>query len=231
MPRSHHRFKNITGQQFGRWIVLNEAKEQKRGQHTMWTCRCRCGTIRDVDGRTLRSGLSQSCGCFKLEKTIARLTKHGHAAGNQTKAYRCWCALRSRCMNPNQQSTWLKYGGRGITFCKRWESYENFLADMGEPPTPEHSIDRIDNDGNYEPGNCRWATNQEQARNRRSTHLYDYGGRSKTLGAWAAQYGIPEGVLLHRLQRNWPIETALQQPIRKRPKHGATREDVLAACP
>jgi hypothetical protein len=149
---------DITGKTFGCWVVLARHPERYRGR-ARWLCRCGCGVERVVLGTSLRRGISKSCrGCG--------LQKHGHCRkGRQTRVYQAWHSMLQRCCNPANRS-YANYGGRGICVCERWRSFVNFLADMGEPP-PGLSIDRINNDGNYAPGNCRWATPSQQTQNRR----------------------------------------------------------------
>ncbi len=154
----------MVGRRFGRWRVLAFANLNAQGQ-AMWLCQCTCGTRRDVWGGNLRNGSSTSCGCTKGEKK----TTHGETVGRvQSIEFRTWASMLSRCYNQSVPA-YRHYGGRGIKVCKAWHEFTNFLGDMGRRP-PGRSIDRLDNDGNYEPGNCRWATPKQQANNRKRKH-------------------------------------------------------------
>jgi hypothetical protein len=153
----------ITGQRFGRLAVIGFAKiDGRRRAH--WLCRCDCGNEVVVRGQSLRSGDTQSCGCLQQFANL----KHGHRRSHSpSPEYISWCSMLTRCTNP-KATGFANWGGRGITVCERWlHSFANFLADMGLKPSPDLSLDRIDNDGNYEPGNCRWATPEEQNNNQR----------------------------------------------------------------
>ena len=160
----------LTGKQFGRLTVV-ERGENNSTNHVRWICRCVCGNIRLVNGWDLKSGKTTSCGCLRSERVSEAQTTHGHSCGyRKTPTYSTWKALRKRCNNPNSKD-YPRYGGRGITICKRWEKFENFLVDLGEKPKGT-SIDRINNNGNYESCNCRWADSKTQSINKTQVNRY-----------------------------------------------------------
>jgi hypothetical protein len=156
----------VAGQIFGRLTVLR--RDGQRYGQSVWLCRCICGTECHTVRANLVLGLTQSCGCLNAELASARRKTHGQSKG--VREYRIWMGMKARCLQPSA-ARWKRYGGRGITVCERWlHSFERFIADMGPCPSPKHSIDRINNDGNYEPSNCRWATASEQMLNRSPRH-------------------------------------------------------------
>lgn len=197
---------------FGRLTVIGEGADYRSpaGQNVRRaTFRCDCGKVAVLRISEVKQGLTVSCGCYHAE--IMR--PHGHASGgNGTPEYRTWTAMKYRCSNPRCKM-WPDYGGRGIKVCDRWSaSFEAFLADMG--PRPDgHSLDRIDNDGNYEPGNCRWASKREQAANRRSTVLVDHAGQSIPLKEACRQIGIRSryAVIHSRMKRGESFEQAISR--------------------
>lgn len=197
-------FVDMTGRRCGRWTVLQRSPDPRPAAY--WLCRCECGSERVVSGQLLRNGNSRSCGCFAAD--VRPYIRRTHGFSNSPE-YGVWRTMRARCSLPSQES-WRLYGGRGIKVCERWATFENFLADMGPRPSPTHSIDRIDSDGDYEPSNCRWATAAEQARNTRVSKLDEEAGREaaclRALGltyeAIGAIYGCTGSAVYARLKRD-----------------------------
>lgn len=194
--------RDLSGRTFHRWTVIEPAAV--RNGYRYWRCACECGTERDVLGTTLRNGTSKSCGCLATDVRLSQT--HGQS---YTSEYPSWQHMLNRCHNPD--STYYRdYGGRGITVCERWRnSPENFIADMGPRPTPDHTLERIDNDGPYSPENCRWATRREQARDRRSNRRLTHNGETLCLAEWAERLGITTNTLYMRLRAGWSVEKAL----------------------
>lgn len=181
----------------------------KRGRK-LWACLCDCGAVRNVEATSLKTGVSRSCGCFHRDRASESNTTHGMTKGGKfSPEYRCWASMLTRCSNPNNKD-WLLYGGRGITVCDRWHDFTAFFTDMGERPTPRHSIDRKDGDGNYEPDNCRWATPKEQARNWKSRNrLLTFNGETHPLSEWAERFNLKDRIIRDRLETGWSVESSL----------------------
>jgi hypothetical protein len=201
--------KNLVGHIFGRLTVKSLAR-RKQGK-AIWLCLCQCGKKTEVYGCNLSRGGTNSCGCLKLEAPAA-VVIHGKS---KSKVHRIWRGMLSRCNNPNEPM-YPYYGGRGIKICDRWKTFINFYEDMGDPP-PYHSIDRFpNNNGNYEPGNCRWATTKEQARNKRNNHILVKDGIALSLVEWSEKLDIKEKTLHERIRRKWPESRILESVRRKK---------------
>lgn len=202
----HPRFIDLTGQVFGRVTVISYVG-RSANRNSLWQCRCACGHAWTVNAQCLRSGDTKSCGCLQREKARAAGDRTRTHSMSRTSTYVVWRGMLARCGN-RQNKNFPGYGGRGIKVCDRWHSFENFLADMG--PRPEKmTIERQNNDGNYEPGNCKWATVKEQNRNKRTTRMLTLNGKTQCLADWAKELRRPEPTLWSRLARGWPIERAL----------------------
>ena len=203
-------FQDITGQRFGRLLVLRQSERTASSRHIRWTCRCDCGSEAEIVGTDLRRGRVQSCGCLRADRTREVVATHGRSS---TREYRIWLGMRRRCNNPRFPK-YEYYGGRGIRVCDRWaNSFEAFLADMGDAP-PGTSIDRIDSNGNYEPTNCRLASSDTQARNRRGVRLISLRGETHSISEWAEVVGVHKGVISARIRSGWPLEEAVFAPLR-----------------
>ena len=196
------------GDRFGRWIVIEEAGQ---GYGTRrFKCQCDCGNIALTRLTHLRQGVSKSCGCLARELAIERATRHGHSGEPLTQV---WNDMKRRCLNPKYRR-YKDWGGRGITICAEWLELKNFLLwanDSGY--IPGLLLDRINNDGNYEPLNCRWTTMKEQGNNRRDNKLITYKEITRTQTQWAELIGINPMTLYSRLKNGWSLGKALETPL------------------
>ena len=181
---------DISGKKYGKLSVIDIAGRTPRKQVT-WNCVCDCGTKLIVIGCSLRSGNSKSCGCKKRESTKKRNKKHGYAnRGKKTRLYNIWIAMRQRCSNPKHKS-YDRYGGRGIRVCAEWNSFKAFRDwALKNHYHKTLSIERIDNNGNYEPNNCKWASDISQANNKINNRHITYLGQRKTLAEWSRLTGV-----------------------------------------
>lgn len=200
----------MIGTSWGRWEVLGEA-ERDRYDNRKWRCRCACGVVSIVYQNALRGGRSTQCRtCGRKQsnpKRAAANTTHGKRG---THEYRVWDSMHQRCLNPHNKS-YPQYGARGITICEEWQGiggFECFFAYVGVAPVGK-TIDRIDNNRSYEPGNVQWSTPLEQARNTRQNREIEFDGRKMCLSAWAVEVGIMRETITRRLNRGWSVEKAL----------------------
>ena len=199
-----------TGRRYGFWTVLGFG-EKYQGRLMTWLCRCECGTTRSIRPQALRGGTSHCCGCTTQFRVHP---KHGGARQKSGRfpEYNVWLNMRERCFRPTN-SAYRNYGARGITVCERWkDSFENFLADMGPRPSPEHSLDRIDNEGDYTNENCRWTTRDIQNRNSRHNSMLEAFGKRMCAKDWARSIGVHEATIHNRLKAGWPLEDVLGTP-------------------
>lgn len=196
------------GNRYTRLFVIERDYNVKRESGTYWKCLCDCGNVVSVSGHNLKKGLTKSCGC--LHKEIVAIKNSTHRSC-KTKEYRAWRAMITRCYNPNHRAySW--YGGKGIKVHTRWKgSFENFLSDLGHAPTTKHTLDRIDSTKDYEPGNCRWATMNEQQNNRCSNLRFNFRGRAVTPAELAREFNFPYQTILNRLNSGMDAETAISK--------------------
>lgn len=205
---------DLSGKRFGRWLVLSKHGRNQRGE-VSWLCRCDCGEERPVKAGSLGSGKSVSCGCYHRDER----STHGMT---RTPTFRSWESMKQRCLNPSDPS-YGRYGGRGIKVCGQWaNSFDQFLCDMGERPAGM-TLDRIENDGDYEPSNCRWANLKTQQRNRRCMPTLTVNGETKTYPEWFEQTGIRPAVIAWRLAKQWPPERIITEPVRPKRADGTGR--------
>jgi hypothetical protein len=204
--------KSLIGSAFGRLIVLLDTGLRKN-RSIIWECSCACGNTHTVSTASLVSGKSKSCGCLKRELAKAALLKHGYTSyrGKKPKLYSIWCGIRARC-NRETHKHYASYGGRGIKVCPTWGDYATFERDilsLGDKPEDSYSLDRVNNDGDYEPGNIRWATKTEQSRNRRNIKRITFNGKTQTAEEWGLELGIPPTTIRQRYNKGYSVEDCL----------------------
>jgi hypothetical protein len=201
--------KDLTGIRFGFVEVIRFDSYSDKGRHPLWLCRCDCCTEKTVRGSHLSQGLIISCGCKRKARLLSGVVNKTHGK-SKTREALIWQGIRNRCFNHNNHA-FSRYGGRGITVCDRWNSFENFLLDMGECPKG-HSIERIDVDGNYEPLNCKWIPLSDQANNRRNTIYVNASGDKKPISIIAEECGVNRGSLYYyHVRKGFPVQFAIEK--------------------
>jgi len=187
----------------------------KIGTRRAVECVCDCGGVKVVLIGNIRRGLTKSCGCLQKQKASEAHFQHGESSlvrhRNMTAEFRIWRGMKRRCSGEKD----IRYAGRGISVCERWKKYENFLSDMGRRPSEKHSIDRINNDGNYEPANCRWATHEEQMRNRSNSKFATFYGVTKHIEEWSAISGVPGRAIRNRIRSGWGYKQSVWTPLKR----------------
>lgn len=221
----------LPGDRFGMLVALGDSGERLR-KRVVYRWACDCGSVFNKIALYIKKSALASCGCAVIGRIAEARTKHGASIKNKDdplyKTYVCWMSIRWRCTNKNRRD-YASYGGRGIAVCERWSSFDNFLEDMG--PRPDGlSIDRIDNEGDYTPQNCRWATGIEQARNKRTNRFVDIDGVRLTVSEWSNLSGVPKDTLRLRLEAGWPARDAVYAPVLRRgPVRKSKVSEVVAA--
>jgi len=223
--RKESKSTDLTGLQFGRLTAMKRVPSHYGSGGYLWLCKCTCGKEVLAQAYALRKGRHSSCGCLAIEKAKSR-AKHGGARDSgRERLYDIWNAMKGRCSN-SKYILYNRYGGRGITVCKEWlGSYIAFREwALSNGYNDNLTIDRINNDGNYEPSNCRWATYKEQALNTSKNFYITYNGITKTLEEWGTEFGIKPNTLRYRIKKHkWSIEKALTTPINEKYRNGRAK--------
>jgi len=199
---------DLTGQRFGKLVAISIERKSSSSTRIYWNCVCDCGGKRVVSNDHLRNGDVTDCGCTR--KHVAHWNKHGMY---NSRLYRIWSLMKERCCNPNRKE-YPNYGGRGICICEEWTEAKNFIKwSLNNGYSDELTIDRIDNDGNYCPENCRWVSRKEQMQNRRNNHYISFNGKTLTLTQLAKENGLTYSQLYKRLKLGWTLEKAISEPV------------------
>lgn len=207
---------NLAGLKFGRLTVIKKVKNNKKG-NSQWLCRCDCGNEIIVFSNNLCRGNTKSCGCLRKDNAKILFTKHNNC---NSRLYVVWRDMKRRCTNPHAKD-FINYGANGIKVCKDWNSFQNFYKWAMENGYDENAkkgkctLDRINNNGNYEPNNCRWVTVKEQANNRKTNHFITINNETHTIAEWAEIYNIKSYIISNRIRRNWNEIEAVITPLRK----------------
>lgn len=199
---------DLTGMRFNRLIVIRQVNSGKHSK-PRWLCICDCGQVIETQGSQLRRGQTQSCGCLQRERTKSANTSHGMKG---SRVYRIWSGIKNRCLNKNSKD-FPRYGGSGISICDEWITFDSFYADLGDPPSDRHEVDRIDNSIGYCKSNCRWATDTQQAQNRSSSLLVSHDGVTACASAWDVRLGFRKGTIARRKQLGWSDVDAVSVPL------------------
>ena len=201
----------MIGKKFGKLTVIEDAGRSPR-RYILWKCRCECGNETIVTSNNLRSGNTKSCGC--VGKAKVKMLNYVTGA-YKSRLHRIWDSMKSRCYNENM-TYFQRYGGRGVTVCDEWRNNFKAFYDwaMSNGYTDELTIDRIDNNGNYSPENCRWSTMKEQSRNRRTNHQITWNGKTMCISAWANELGINVNTIIARFGRGWDVERTFTTPVK-----------------
>lgn len=204
---SDKRFINITGDRYG--MLTAVVFVERKNCHNFWLCKCDCGVECVKTSNALRSGRVKSCGCSRGE--FVRQSKLTHGMSQGCRLYKVWSAMRERCVSPGS-SSYERYGARGICVCQEWQdSFESFVASVGERPSPDHSLERIDNNKGYEPGNVWWATRSQQARNRRDSFVVNYLGITANIADWEEITGVSPRRISDRVKKGWSLLRAMTE--------------------
>lgn len=206
------KYNHLIGKKFNRLTILFFVVKRVNIPH--YQCKCDCGKETLVSIYEIINNKTKSCGCLLEENQKRGNLIHGEAKrGNWKKEFRVWVNIRQRCYNTNCKA-YKNYGGRGIIVCERWMiSFQDFLQDIGRAPSPDHSLERIDNDGNYEPGNCKWVTRKEQNNNTRRNFFIEYMGRTQTCAQWCEELGLNYDRVHQRIRRwGYSVDKAFTKP-------------------
>lgn len=198
----------MLGIRFGKLTVIERLENFPNGT-AAWNCLCDCGIEKKVAGTKLRAGKQKSCGCSSPKFSKESISTHGMS---KTRVYRIWAGMHSRCRQTKNKKIQRLYLDKGIKVCERWNKFENFYEDMGDPPDGM-SIDRINGDKGYEPSNCRWATSKQQANNMSSNRLIEYNNKKMTISLWAKEIGVKPNTLNYRIRRGMPLKDALKTQV------------------
>lgn len=201
---------DLTGLVYGQLTVLQELPSN--GKYTRWLCRCDCGKEKSIISVALRQGTTVSCGCYGRKNSSQRNSTHGMS---KSPEYYIWDSMKQRCCNAKSKG-FKAYGGKGISLCDEWLSFDNFFADMGNRPDDKSQIDRIDNNKGYSKENCRWVSMTENCRNKGNNRLITYNNVTKCMSAWAEETGLKRVTIQHRLNAGWSDADAITKPLRGR---------------